>query len=112
MRSRGPHHVGSPGWHETKWTFNGEIARLPGYVRLKSDRFELSVEYRGNGRALVQGQPLDLSAANVFLALLTDGQWSVKALAKLMFGVPPGANPAVHVLSAYPEIRAAVMEEH
>jgi len=103
------YYVGAPGWHDAKWTFDAEITRLPGYARLKSERFELSVEYQGGGRALVQGKPVALSSGNVFLVAPIDGQWSVKPLARVDFDVPPGANPAVHILSAHPEIRAAVM---
>jgi hypothetical protein len=102
-------YVGSTGWHDTKWTFSGEIAHLPGSARLKSDRFELSAEYQGGGRALIQGVPVDLEAANVFLVSPIDEQWSVKPLARVVFDVPAAANPAIHVLESAPAVRAAVI---
>jgi hypothetical protein len=84
---------------------------LPAFVRLRSERFDLSAEYQGGGRATVQGRPVDLSSANVFLVSPIDGEWSVKPLGKIVFDVPLNGIPAVHVVSTHLEIREAVVEK-
>jgi hypothetical protein len=105
------YYVGAPGWHDAEWGFDGEFSKLPAFVRLRSARFDLAAEYQGGGRAIVQGTPVDLSSANVFLVAPIDSDWSVKPLGKVVFDVPPNGIPAVHVISTHLEIREAVVEK-
>jgi len=105
------YYVGAPGWHDSEWGFDGEFSKLPAFVRLRSERFDLSAEYQGGGRATVQGKPVDLSSANVFLVSPIDGEWSVKPLGKVVFDVPLNGIPAIHVVSTHREIREAVVEK-
>ena len=103
------YYVGSPGWHRIPWGVEGDVERLPAFVRLMSDRLELSVEYAGGKDAAVQGVPVDLMSANVFLLAPVDGVASVTPLAKLTFNVPPEESPALNTLRDHPEIERAVM---
>ena len=103
------YYVGSPGWHRVPWAVGGDLERVPAFVHVTSDRLELSVEYRGQSEAAVQGIPVDLMAANVFLLAPVDGVAALTPLAKLTFDVPPEDSPALNVLHEHPAIQRAVM---
>jgi hypothetical protein len=103
------YYAGSPGWHDIPWSLEGDFERAPAFVRLLSHRLELSVQYDGPTRASVQGVPVDLTSANVFLLSPVDGVPSLTPLAKIAFDAPRDENPALELLRDHPAIYRIVV---
>jgi len=107
------YYKGAPGWHNAEWEIKSEFGNTPAWVRLTSPTVELSIEYGpGGSGSKVQGQPVNLSVANVFLVSPVADPTivpTVEPLGLVTFAVPPGSNPASHLLEVNPEIKAKVL---
>jgi hypothetical protein len=81
---------------------------------LVSDDLELIIEYGPGGRDVrVQKQPVDLSAANVFLVApvaQANEKATITGLGLVPFNVPEGGNPALYILESNPNISKTVLQ--
>jgi hypothetical protein len=105
---------GIPGWHKRKWDLDGHFGKPPTWIRLKSPDLELSIEFDGGvSEVKVQRRAVDLSTSTVFLVDLVEKEEMavlVQSLGQVVFAVPSGVNPAIHVLQTNPGIAARVLK--
>jgi hypothetical protein len=114
---------GAAGWHnrewkiDGKWNTDGKALDTPAFIRFGCPDFDLSIELGGaDGSAKVQGREVDVSQANVYLAAPIGNKGDkaqatvVTGLGKILFEVPEGANPALHVLESRPDLAAQVLK--
>jgi hypothetical protein len=104
---------GPAGWHNRKWDSDAHFGSSPAWIRLTSPDLSLSIEFdKPFKRMAVQGEPVDLKEANVFLVSpvgVSGSKATVQALGFVSLDMPADATPPLVVFERRPDIKRAVM---